>query len=260
MIAFIGLFLASVVIAWLLLKNSSRSRQLAIQQTQLGEQKLLTLLSQQELQIIDSMLAGQEKERQQIANELHDDLGSMLTTIKLNFQNLKLKKVNNPETEQKIYDHTDELIEEAYQKVRGIAHIQNSGVIANEGLIPAIQKMTEKISIIKGLQIDMFCDGMEERLDNKMEIDIFRMIRELISNIIKHSQASQVNIYLTRHNSNWINIMIEDNGKGFDLNAISLQDGMGLQSMGKKTEQFGGTFTIDTKPGNGTTIIIDLPV
>jgi len=260
MIAFIGLFLASVVIAWLLLKNSSRSRQLAIQQTQLGEQKLLTLLSQQELQIIDSMLAGQEKERQQIANELHDDLGSMLTTIKLNFQNLKLKKVNNPETEQKIYDHTDELIEEAYQKVRGIAHIQNSGVIANEGLIPAIQKMTEKISIIKGLQIDMFCDGMEERLDNKMEIDIFRMIRELITNIIKHSQASQVNIYLTRHNSNWINIMIEDNGKGFDLNAISLQDGMGLQSMGKKTEQFGGTFTIDTKPGNGTTIIIDLSV
>lgn len=260
MIGFIGLFVASIVIAWLLLKNSTRKRELAVQQQLLGEEKLLNVLGQQELQIIDSMLAGQEKERQQIANELHDDLGSMLTTIKLNFQNLKLRKTQSPEIEEKIYNHTNELIEEAYQKVRGIAHIQNSGVIASEGLVPAIRKMTEKISIIKGLQIDIYCDGMEERLENKMEIDIFRMIRELITNIIKHSEASQVNIYLTRHGSESINVMIEDNGKGFDLNTTNLDGGMGLQNMSRKTEKNGGTFTIDTKPGNGTTIIIDLPL
>ncbi len=259
MIAFIALFLASITIAWLLLKNSRKKQQIAVQQNLLGEQKFLDLLNQQEMQIIDSMLAGQEKERQQIANELHDDLGSMLTTIKLNFQNIKLKKVSNPETEKKIYDQTDELIEEAYQKVRGIAHIQNSGVIANEGLVPAIQKMAGKISGIKGLQIEMFCDGMEERLDSKIEIDIFRMVRELTTNILKHADATNINIYLTRHDTRSINIMIEDNGKGFD-SKNNKKDGMGLKNIERKTEQLGGTFTIDSIPNTGTTIIIDLPL
>jgi signal transduction histidine kinase len=86
------------------------------------------------------------------------------------------------------------------------------------------------------------------------------MIQELCTNIIKHSQANEVNIYLTQHNNSEINIIIEDNGKGFNPKQAMLKDGIGLKSIEKKVEQMGGTFTIDSVISKGTTIIIDSPI
>jgi len=101
---------------------------------------------------------------------------------------------------------------------------------------------------------------MNERLENQKEIMLFRIIQELGTNIIKHSEATEVNIYLTQHNHTDINIIIEDNGKGFDPKKIKYNDGIGLKTIEKKVEQMDGTFTIDSVINKGTTIIIDLPL
>ncbi len=254
-----GLMVAAIAIGWLVLKNARRKEKISRQEKLIEQQKLEKALKDYELHSIDLMLEGQEKERQRIANDLHDNLGSMLATLKINFENLKLRKNELRDEENRLYEKTDELIEEAYQKVRRLAHAKNAGVFANEGLIPAIKKLAQKISIPEKLEIQVTAFGFEGRMDNTLEIAIFRIVQELATNIAKHSRATEATVSLIHHDDN-INVMIEDNGIGFGPDARKGADGMGLDSIEKKVAQLGGTFSIDSTPGNGTTIIIDLPI
>jgi signal transduction histidine kinase len=258
--SFIALLVGTIIIGFLIFINARKREKIADQDKLIERQKLDKVLKDYELNSIDMMLEGQEKERQRLANDLHDNLGSMLATLKLNFENLKMRKNELKGEENKLYERTDELIEEAYQKVRRLAHAKNAGVFASQGLIPAIVKLAEKISIPGKLQINVIPFGFTDRLDNTLEIAIFRIIQELATNIIKHSRATEATIHLTHHDDNIINIIIEDNGIGFKPDTLIDADGMGLTSIRKKARHLGGTFTIDATPGRGTTIIIDLPV
>jgi len=256
----IGVLISIIVISLLTVKNAKKKQLIAEQEKLIEKQKLATTLKDHELQSIDLMLESQENERIKMANELHDNLGSMLATLKLNFQNLKRQKEGLIDEENKLYEKTDHLIEEAYQKVRDMAHFKNSGIIGNEGLVPAVKKMADKMSVLNLLEMNVIPFGLKDRLDNKLEVSLFRMIQELCTNIIKHAKASEVNIYLTQHNGTDINLIIEDNGIGFDPKAVKSSDGMGLKNIEKKVEQMGGTFSIDTIKDKGTTIIIDIPL
>lgn len=255
----IGLLIVILTIGILAFKNISKKKKIAEQEKLIETQKLEKTLKDQELHDIDLILESQEKERQQIANELHDNLGSMLATLKLNFQNLK-RNENSEKKEINLYEKTDDLIEEAYQKVRNISHLKNLGVVGNQGLLVAVKKMAEKMSVLERLKINVIPFGLNERLDNQTEVLLFRMIQELCTNIIKHSFANEVNIYLTQHNPKEINIIIEDNGNGFDTKKTIQNTGIGLKNIEKKVEQMHGTFTIDSILTKGTTIIIDLPL
>lgn len=256
----VGVLISIIVISLLTVKNAKKKQLIAEQEKLLEKQKLATTLKEHELQNIDLMLESQENERIKMANELHDNLGSMLATLKLNFQNLKRQKEGLIEEENKLYEKTDDLIEEAYQKVRDMAHLKNTGIIGNEGLVPAVKKMADKMSVLNLLEMNVIPFGLKDRLDNKLEVSLFRMIQELCTNIIKHAKASEVNIYLTQHNGTDINLIIEDNGIGFDPKKIKSSDGMGLKNIEKKVEQMGGTFSIDSINDKGTTIIIDIPL
>ena len=257
---FAFMLVVSLFVVVLGYKNLSKKKKIAEQGRMIETQKLEKALKDQELHDIDLMLESQEKERQRIANELHDDLGSMLTTLKINFQHLKRQHDDNVLTEEYIYTKTDNLIEEAYQKVRNISHLKNLGVIGTEGLLNAVNTMAEKMTVINKLKINVFPFGLTERLENQKEVVLFRMIQEICHNIIKHSGATEANIYLTQHNGKEMNIIIEDNGKGFDQRFLAQREGMGLRNIEKKTEQMGGTFTIDSVANKGTTIIIDIPI
>jgi hypothetical protein len=256
----ISLLFIIIVIGVLYYKNFCEKEKIAAQEKQIETQNYEKKLKDQELLGIDIMLENQEKERQNIANEIHDDLGSMLATLKLNFQNLKRQKDEINNQENKLYEKTDMLIEEAYQKIRTISHLKNLGVIGTEGLLVAVNQMAEKMSVLGKINFQVFPFGLDQRLENTLEVFIFRMIQELCTNTIKHADATEVNIYLTQHGNNEINIIIEDNGNGFELNSIINSEGIGLKSIEKKVEQLGGTFTVDSILTKGTTIVIDLPI
>lgn len=258
MYVIVGISAALIAIGFLMVKNARRKEKISLQEKLIEQQKLEKALKDHELQSIDIMLEGQERERQRIANDLHDNLGSMLATLKLNFENLKMRKNGTDDTENLLFERTDGLIDEAYHKVRRLAHGKNAGVLASEGLIPALEKLTEKISIPGKLELQFIPYGFTKRLDNQLEIAIFRTIQELSTNIIKHSRATEATVQLTHH-EDCINIIMEDNGVGFNPESIK-QDGMGLDSIKKKIAQLNGTLEIDSTPGKGTTIIIDLPV
>ncbi|WP_378177174.1 sensor histidine kinase [Aquimarina sp. SS2-1] len=254
-----SLFLGSII-AILIYRNTKRKQRIAEQEREIEIQKTEKLLKEQELTAIDAMISGQEKERQRLANDLHDNLGSTLATVKLHFDHLK-NNHNNPKAQniQELYHKTNILLDEAYQKVRTIAHEKNSGVMAKQGLLPAVKNLAQKASNGNQLQIEVQDYGLDERLDNALEISIFRIIQELITNTIKHAQASEIQVSLTNHDS-LLNIIVEDNGKGFNSKTLPEKDGMGLKSIEKRIEHMEGTFEIDSTIGKGTIIIINIPI
>lgn len=240
------------ITGFLIYKNIKRKQLLAEQYKVLETQKLATVLKEQELKSIDAMIAGQEKERQRIANDLHDDLGSLMANVKLHFDALK----DNPSPE--LYTKANSLIETAYYKIRGMAHAKNSGVMANKGLLKAIHEIANSNSIANKLNIQVVDYGLEQQLENSLELTIFRIIQELIANIIKHADATEATIHITNHEDT-INVMVEDNGKGFNTKTISKHQGMGIHSIDKRIENLGGTVTIESEINKGTTVIIDIP-
>ncbi|PHQ31041.1 hypothetical protein CJ305_02105 [Leeuwenhoekiella nanhaiensis] len=241
-------------IGFLVYKNSQKKRKLAEQQKNLERQKVANLLKDQELASIDAMIEGQEKERTRIAGELHDDLGALMTNVRMHFEALK----NAPSED--LYQKTNTLLDEAYAKVRTIAHAKNSGVIANQGLLKALKDLAHKISQLNGLQIDVQAHGMDTRLENSLELSLFRIIQELITNVIKHAQAKTLTIHLVNHGDS-LNIMVEDDGVGFDPRHISKRsEGMGINAIDKRVAHLNGTLEIESEPGQGTSVIIDLPL
>lgn len=247
-------------VAYLFYKNQLRKKTIAEQKQELEIKKLEKTLKEHELHEIDIMLDTQAKERQRLANDLHDNLGSLMATIKINFENIKKNTSKLNPQEKNIYDKTDELINEAYLKIRNISHVNNLGVVGNLGLEISVKNMAEKMSVFNKIQFNVIPYGLNKRMNNAIEVTIFRIIQELCTNIIKHSKATYVNIYLTQHNNTDINLIIEDNGVGINLDTIKKSDGIGLKNIEKKVEQLKGTFTIDSIKGNGTTIIIDIPL
>ena len=249
-----SLLLIALIIGSLILKNSQKKRKLAEQQKDLERQKVANLLKDQELASIDAMIEGQEKERARIAGELHDDLGALMTNVRMHFEALK----NSPSDD--LYQKTNTLLDEAYAKVRSIAHAKNSGVIANQGLLKALKDLAHKISQVNELQIDVQAHGMDTRLENSLELSLFRIIQELITNVIKHAQAKTLTIHLVNHGDS-LNIMVEDDGVGFDPRHISKRsEGMGINAIDKRVAHLNGTLEIESEPGQGTSVIIDLPL
>lgn len=241
-----------IITAFLLQKNTRKKELLAIQAKDLEAQKVENLLKEQELASIDAMIEGQEKERKRIAEDLHDDLGALMATISLHLENVGSE--NNPNALHK----TKTLLSEAYTKIRNISHVKNAGVIANQGLLVAVNNMVSKISSASKIDIEVIAHGLENRLENSLELSLFRTIQELMTNIIKHAEATKTTIQLTQHNHN-LNIIVEDNGKGFDTTSIK-ESGIGLEAIKKRVTHLEGKLTIDSVLNRGTTIIIDIPI
>lgn len=253
-LALAGTLTLGSIIAFLLFKNTKRKQKLAEQEKQLESQKLATVLKEQELVTIDAMIEGQEKERQRIANDLHDDLGGLMATVKLHFNALQ----DNASPD--LFNKTNTLIEEAYQKVRLVAHAKNSGVIAKQGLLKAVQQMADKVSASNKIHIEVLDHGLDNRLENSLELTLFRIMQELITNIVKHAKATTAEVHLTNHEDS-INIMVEDNGKGFNPSQVTKTNkGMGISSIDKRVAHLDGVMTIESEPNKGTTIIIDIPL
>ncbi len=255
----IGILVIVSFLGYLRINFLKKKKKIAEQEKLIEAQKLTNALKEHELKEIDKLLEGQEKERLKIANDLHDNLGSLMATLKLNFQNLKRNSQTTLEEEELLFIKTDAMLDEAYQKIRGIAHSKNAGVIANEGLLPAIMNMAKKATVPGRLTVQVVPFGLDERIDNAIEVNIFRMVQEILTNAIKHSEANEITIHLTQHHDS-LNIIIEDNGKGFIPKNRDKKEGMGLPNIEKKVEHMGGTFTIDSTQGKGTSILIDLPL
>ena len=198
---------------------------------------------------------GQEGERTRIARDLHDGLGGIFSTVKMHFSTLQHEvpelKGNN------LYRKSFEMVDGASEELRKIAHNMMPEVLMKMGLVPALQDLCNNINAGKQLHINLQAYGMEKRLSGSIEIMLFRIIQELINNIIKHSSASEAIIQFNR-NANNLTITVEDNGRGFDVNELEAKRHAGLQTIKSRVAYLDGRISIDSKTGVGTTVMIDL--
>ncbi|WP_435579613.1 tetratricopeptide repeat-containing sensor histidine kinase [Gilvibacter sp.] len=253
-----GLLLLGSIIGFLVYRNTKRKQRIAEQEKEIEVQKTEKLLKDQELSTIDAMIAGQEKERQRLASDLHDSVGATLSAAKMQFEHLK-KHRGKLDNEEEFYERTQTLLEEAYTEVRSMAHAKNSGVIAKHGLLPAVKKLARNASATGKISVEVQDYGLDQRLEGSLEIAVFRMVQELVTNIIKHAEATEANISLTQH-EDVLNLVVEDNGKGFKVGKFTDKDGMGLGSIEKRVEHMEGQMEVDSTPGKGASIIIDIPL
>ena len=253
-----GGLLTVSLIGFLLFKNTKRKQRIAEQEKELEIQKTEKILKEQELTTIDAMIEGQEKERQRLASDLHDSVGATLSAARLQFDHISKNK-DKLDGLDELFNKTGSLLEDAYNEVRSMAHVKNSGVIAKNGLLPAVQKLAKNASGASKLNISVEDFGLDNRLENSLEITIFRIIQELVTNIIKHADASEATISITQHKDS-LSIIVEDNGRGFDAQKFQQKEGMGLSGIEKRIEHLEGTLEVDSTPSKGTSVLIDIPL
>ena len=217
------------------------------------------LLKDQELKSIRNILDIQDKERKRIAQDLHDRLGSMLSMVKLHFQktsiNIEKLKLNNQEE----YNKANKLLDEACNEVRKIAHNLNSGILKNFGLVASIEELKATLINTGEYEVELVTHQFDERLSFDYEVAIDRIIREIVSNILKHAEATEISFQLLRK-KDVLHISVEDNGKGFDPKKISSSTGMGLKNIRSRLLPYKGDLTIDSVIGRGTSVFIELPL
>lgn len=225
----------------------------------IANERINTLLKDQELKSVSSMLEVQEQERKRIAADLHDRLGSMLSTVKLYFNTVEEQIDNLKAQNKEQYHKATMLLDEACDEVRKISHNLVSGELVKFGLVSAINQLKDTIEDSGILKMNVYAFGMDERIDSTKEISLYRVVQELMNNMLKHAKATEVTIQLNRVGDN-LNIVVEDNGVGFDVEAALTKDGMGLRNMETRVKKMQGVITFDSGKGRGTTTIIDIPV
>jgi len=237
---------------YMLMKNAKRKRIIMAQDLTIKEQNFNQLLKSQELEGIDAILDAQEKERSKMAADLHDNLGSKVATLKL-----YLESYDDKEDFSGFYNKLKKLMNDTYNEIRNISKNKNFGAQINKGLIPSTKVITKQISDSKKIDIKVINVDVNKRIENTLEIQIFRILQELLTNIIKHAKATEAIVQFSEH-ENMLNIIVEDNGKGFDINKS--KSGIGLINIERRIEKIDGELVIDSSKGNGTTVILNIPL
>jgi two-component system NarL family sensor kinase len=220
------------------------------------KQQLLNRINQHQEELLNTTMTAQEKERKRIAVELHDGLGGLLSTIKLNLDTYSNKLQKKPERDELI--HSISMLDEVCADLRTISHNMMPGVLMKMGLIAATKDFVGKVNGAGNLKIHFEAHELFQRLEETTEIALFRVIQEATNNMIKHADASKAGIQFIGH-EDMLTVMIEDNGKGFEIEKVNQQHGMGLKSIESRISYLGGKVTIDSYPEKGTCLIIEVP-
>lgn len=231
-------------------------KQLTIQNEAIQKQKIKELNQQNKLFALNSMIEGQEAERLRIAKDLHDSLGGLLSTVKTHF-NIIQTEIKQLE-ELNITQKTNDLIDEACIEVRRISHNMMPHALSISGLEGAIEDLGERLSE-EGYQTTVEIKNLAPKIDETKKAMMYRLVQEIISNIKKHADAKTILIQLIGHKDG-INIMIEDDGKGFDYLKALQKDGLGLKSINSRVEFLDGKIDWDSQINKGTSIIINVPL
>lgn len=204
------------------------------------------------------IIEAEEKERRRIAQDLHDGVGQILSAAKLNLSGLESKITLTTKDEKDAFKNALDLIDDSVKEVRIVSHNMMPNTLIKMGLASAIREFITKIGSVPNLKIDLEIVGLDARLNENTETVLYRVIQEVVNNIIKHAKANTISLQLVKHDKE-LTIMIEDNGIGFDAENINAFDGIGLKNIISRIEFLNGTVHFDSNPGRGTNVVIEVP-
>lgn len=207
--------------------------------------------------MMQAELESQESERRKLAADLHDSIGGMLSTIRVGISTMA-KTLPNPQS----IDETKQMLDDTISSVRRISRDLMPSTLEKFGLMYAIKELCERFEQTAKITIHFSESGEIPKLDSQRELMLFRIAQELLNNAVKHSEATQINV--TTHFGNTIELIVEDNGIGFDAdffkNETAGNKGLGLYSIENRARLLGGEITFEKGRTKGSKTIVTAPV
>ncbi|MBL7813544.1 MAG: sensor histidine kinase [Saprospiraceae bacterium] len=216
------------------------------------------LIREQQLGL-NAVIEAQELERQRIAKELHDGIAQELVALKLGFDKLgkKIKTIAPEETPQ--YERLKTQLDESCTEVRNIAHVMLPPTLETSGLVLALEMLLRNSLEQNDIQTEFEHFDMPDSLEKKKELGLYRIAQELINNIIKHAHANKVILQLYK-TGNQLIMRMEDNGLGFDFDAVRQADSLGLLNILSRVSNLGGSFSSEKGVKLGTISTVRVPL
>jgi len=247
-----------LVLGSLLDRNFRHRHQLAKQREELQQQRIQQLEMDKQLIAVDAMLKGQEEERSRLAKDLHDGLGGLLSGVKYSLSNMKDNLIVTPDN-MAVFERSLDMLDASIRELRRVAHNMMPEMLNKFGLDEALKEYTNAVNATKLLAVKYQSLGMEDRVHQSTEIIVYRIVQELLNNVLKHAGASEAFIQLIRENSR-LNIVVEDNGKGFDTGILKDSKGAGWTNIRSRVEYLKGLLDLHSEPGKGTLVNIEFKV
>lgn len=250
LIAFLVILLPVIGLLYMYYQKLQAQSKLNATMDEMNRQKIATLLKDKELELLKASVSGQEKERKRIAGELHDSIGGNLAAIKLQLSN---------QTGVNKLEMLIRQVDETYHQVRDLSHDLVPQKFSNTGFTELISGYLRQYDVPANASITFQAYPSEEidQINTSLKVEIYKIIQELITNAQKHSQASKIEIQLTRLDG-ILKLLFEDNGRGFSLETVKY--GIGFQNIRERLKLFDGVLSIDSFPSKGTVIDIEIPL
>ncbi|MFZ5920027.1 MAG: MASE3 domain-containing protein [Chloroflexota bacterium] len=225
--------------------------------TLLKESEYQIKLSRKRLQSLSHRLVTiQESERQLIARELHDEAGQILTSMKLDLH-LLLKNASQPDLVFKKVSEMEDSVDEIQENLHRLASALRPASLDHLGLIAAIRQHVESVGEKQGIRVSFKSGELKKRLPPIVETVLYRIVQEAMTNIVRHANAARVDVLLTMQEDSLV-MIIEDNGKGFSPENVPASGHLGLFGMRERAEMIGGKLLIESAPGHGTTVKVEV--
>ena len=215
--------------------------------------------SHEQLRALTARLSEiEESERRRLAHQLHDMVGQNLTALGINLNALSSKFIK--ESKDSLLDDTMRLLEDTIQSIRGVMADLRPSVLDDYGLLSAIRFYSEQFSDRSGIIVEIYGKEIKPRLSSDVETILFRIVQESLINVLKHANATKVDIILEEMDK-MVRITVGDNGVGFDYETIrksSKHLGWGLITIEERARALGGKLRVESGPGKGTRIIVEV--
>lgn len=251
LIGFLIILIPVIGLLYMYYQKLQTQSKLNIAQEEVNQQKVATLLKNQELKLIKANIKGQDKERKRISQELHDSIGGSLAGIKLQLSNTSQNNEN--------YQRIAKQIDETYNQVRDLSHTLIPKKFNENIFTTLIEHYIQNLRKDNQTKITFSPHPKEEInvINEVLKVELLKIIQELITNTFKHAKASQITIHLNKFDDS-IKLLYEDDGVGFDIQKH--KKGIGLNNVKSRLEALAGTMNIDSFPNRGTVIDIDIPI
>ena len=210
------------------------------------KEQLKLVEKEKEVQVLEARIEGEEKERSRLARELHDGVGGIISATKMHLSIARNELGNSK------LDHTVSLLDSAAQEIRSIAHNLDPESLIKHGLRDAVALFCKKVSSER-LNIEYYAMGDLPALKTNFQVSIYRIVQELVNNIIKHSGASGAIVQMSCY-ENFLTLTVEDNGIGMRLSGSS---GIGLSNLQARVRALNGQIEIASTENSGTTVNLE---
>ncbi|MFN0213524.1 MAG: ATP-binding protein [Saprospiraceae bacterium] len=259
-LATLGVALAAVLLALFFIvrdyNHRIRANKVIVAQTEeINQQKIRDLENTLKIETMQSMLAGQESERQRVAQDLHDSVGGLLAAAKIQLESMTAKTPQLAKDDD--WTKIRGLLDETVSETRHIARNMQPSALLEFGLVTALRDLTARVHG-KGMPHITFQHfGEFKDLDRATALNCYRIVQELLQNSLKHAQAKEIMVQITR-TDNQLALLVEDDGTGF--NPEKVQKGMGTDNIARRAQFLKGEMSVQSANGQGTSTLVTVPI